>query len=409
MIVFDFLMTFFEDFIISYFLMIIFSNTKRYSLIFFMTFITLIETFILNNYFMNNELLFFSLVITWAISLCFIKKRIHILYLLLPCLMMGLLLISNISSFYLTSLIFKIKINQINFHQELLIIAIIISRCIFFLSIVWLTKIIEKLKIIEINNKLFEFNSFSVFIICLLSILTTIGESIVYGIFDYKIYVLLSLEFVIMCFASVKLFLDIVKSYNQKLEIQSQLLQSNYTRKMYFETNKLAYKLSEEKHNIYYILKKIENIAKSQNNFEIMNSIYNALAKIYKTDIPYTSKNPVLDYIMTKKICQLKSDKYDVIYIANIDEDIILNDHLLIKNLEEYIDICTLNNPNKENINLVIKIYKKAEYIIFKIEIDLFLDISTLIFLFDEKSTHIKKEMIDHQDDNKTIIKVLIQ
>src|SRR5699024_3065081 len=126
--------------------------------------------------------------------------------------------------------------------------------CIFFLSIVWLTKIIEKLKIIEINNKLFEFNSFSVFIICLLSILTTIGESIVYGIFDYKIYVLLSLEFVIMCFASVKLFLDIVKSYNQKLEIQSQLLQSNYTRKMYFETNKLAYKLSEEKHNIYYIL-----------------------------------------------------------------------------------------------------------------------------------------------------------
>lgn len=409
MIVFDFLMTFFEDFIISYFLMIIFSNTKRYSLIFFMTFITLIETFILNNYFMNNELLFFSLVITWAISLCFIKKRIHILYLLLPCLMMGLLLISNISSFYLTSLIFKIKINQINFHQELLIIAIIISRCIFFLSIVWLTKIIEKLKIIEINNKLFEFNSFSVFIICLLSILTTIGESIVYGIFDYKIYVLLSLEFVIMCFASVKLFLDIVKSYNQKLEIQSQLLQSNYTRKMYFETNKLAYKLSEEKHNIYYILKKIENIAKSQNNFEIMNSIYNALAKIYKTDIPYTSKNPVLDYIMTKKICQLKSDKYDVIYIANIDEDIILNDHLLIKNLEEYIDICTLNNPNKENINLVIKIYKKAEYIIFKIEIDLFLDISTSIFLFDEKSTHIKKEMIDHQDDNKTIIKVLIQ
>lgn len=409
MIVFDFLMTFFEDFIISYFLMIIFSNTKRYSLIFFMTFITLIETFILNNYFMNNELLFFSLVITWAISLCFIKKRIHILYLLLPCLMMGLLLISNISSFYFTSLIFKIKINQINFHQELLIIAIIISRCIFFLSIVWLTKIIEKLKIIEINNKLFEFNSFSVFIICLLSILTTIGESIVYGIFDYKIYVLLSLEFVIMCFASVKLFLDIVKSYNQKLEIQSQLLQSNYTRKMYFETNKLAYKLSEEKHNIYYILKKIENIAKSQNNFEIMNSIYNALAKIYKTDIPYTSKNPVLDYIMTKKICQLKSDKYDVIYIANIDEDIILNDHLLIKNLEEYIDICTLNNPNKENINLVIKIYKKAEYIIFKIEIDLFLDISTSIFLFDEKSTHIKKEMIDHQDDNKTIIKVLIQ
>lgn len=140
-----------------------------------------------------------------------------------------------------------------------------------------------------------------------------------------------------------------------------------------------------------------------------MNSIYNALAKIYKTDIPYTSKNPVLDYIMTKKICQLKSDKYDVIYIANIDEDIILNDHLLIKNLEEYIDICTLNNPNKENINLVIKIYKKAEYIIFKIEIDLFLDISTSIFLFDEKSTHIKKEMIDHQDDNKTIIKVLIQ
>ncbi len=104
-------------------------------------------------------------------------------------------------------------------------------------------KIIKKLKIIKTENKLFEFNSFSIFIICLLSILTTIGESIVYGIFDYKIYVLLSLEFVIMCTASIKLFIDIVKSYNQKLEIQSKLLQSNYTRKMYSETSKLAYRL----------------------------------------------------------------------------------------------------------------------------------------------------------------------
>ena len=212
-----------------------------------------------------------------------------------------------------------------------------------------------------------------------------------------------------MCTASIKLFIDIVKSYNQKLEIQSKLLQSNYTRKMYSETSKLAYRLSEEKHNIYYILRKIENIAKSQDNFEIVSSIHNALDKIYKTDIPYTSKNPVLDYIMTRKIIQLRLNKFDVIYIANIDEDKILNDYLLIKNLEKYIDICTLNNLNKEGISLVIKIYKKAEYIIFKIEIDVSLDISTSLFMFDEKSTHIKKEIIDHQSPDKTIIKILIQ
>lgn len=409
MIIFDFFMTFFEDFIISYSLIKIFINEKKYSLIFLLSIITLIETFILNNYFMNNELLFFSLVFTWTVSLCFVTKRFNILYLLLPCLMMGLLLISNIGSFNLTALIFKIKINQINFHQELLIIAIIISRLIFLISVVWLTKIIEKLKIVRIENKLFEFNSFSVFIICLLSILTTIGESIVYGIFEYKIYVILSIEFVIMCMASIKLFIDITRSYNQKLEIQSKLLQSNYTRKMYFETNKLAYRLSEEKHNIYYILKKIENIAKSQNNFEIINSIHNALDKIYKTDIPHTSKNPILDYIMTRKIIQLKLNKYDVIYIANIDEDKILTDYLLIKNLERYIDICTLTNLNKENTSLVIKIYKKTEYIIFKIEIDLFLDISDSVPLFDEKSSHIKKEIIEHQEPDKTIIKILIQ
>lgn len=98
-----------------------------------------------------------------------------------------------------------------------------------------------------------------------------------------------------------------------------------------------------------------------------------------------------------------------MLYIANIDEDKILNDYLLIKNLEKYIDICTLNNLNKEGISLVIKIYKKAEYIIFKIEIDVSLDISTSLFMFDEKSTHIKKEIIDHQSPDKTIIKILIQ
>ncbi len=74
----------------------------------------------------------------------------------------------------------------------------------------------------------------------------------------------------------------------------------------------------------------------------------------------------LLDYIMTRKIIQLRLNKFDVIYIANIDEDKILNDYLLIKNLEKYIDICTLNNLNKEGISLVIKIYKKAEYIILK-------------------------------------------
>ena len=104
---------------------------------------------------------------------------------------------------------------------------------------------------------------------------------------------------------------------------------------------------------------------------------------------------------MTRKIIQLRLNKFDVIYIANIDEDKILNDYLLIKNLEKYIDICTLNNLNK--------IYKKAEYIIFKIEIDVSLDISTSLFMFDEKSTHIKKEIIDHQSPDKTIIKILIQ
>ena len=103
MIIFDILMTLFEDFIISYFLVNIFSDTKKFNTIFIITLITLIETFILNNYFMNNELLFFSLVTTWTISLCFITKKINILYLLLPCLMMGLLLISNISSFYFIS------------------------------------------------------------------------------------------------------------------------------------------------------------------------------------------------------------------------------------------------------------------------------------------------------------------
>lgn len=154
MIIFDILMTLFEDFIISYFLVNIFSDTKKFNTIFIITLITLIETFILNNYFMNNELLFFSLVTTWTISLCFITKKINILYLLLPCLMMGLLLISNISSFYFISLIFGIKINQINFHQELLITTIILSRVIFFLCIIWLTKIIKKLKIIKTENKL---------------------------------------------------------------------------------------------------------------------------------------------------------------------------------------------------------------------------------------------------------------
>lgn len=177
MIFFDLLMTIFEDFIISYFLMLLFFKEKRYKITCILTVVCVIETFILNNYFMNNELLFFSLVLTWCSTLCIMKRQINLFYLVTPSLFMGLLLISNISSFYVVSLLTDIKINNISNNIYIFILAIVLSRFIFLVTSIYLYNSLKLLKIKKEQYAFFNHKSFIVFILCLFSIVTTIGQS----------------------------------------------------------------------------------------------------------------------------------------------------------------------------------------------------------------------------------------
>lgn len=80
-----------------------------------------------------------------------------------------------------------------------------------------------------------------------------------YGIFDYKIYLLLIIEFLLMCISSIVLFINIQNNYKNQLKMQSEVIQLKYSRQMYFETCKLSYQLSQDKHDLYYLLKKIED------------------------------------------------------------------------------------------------------------------------------------------------------
>lgn len=405
---FDLLMTVFEDFVISYFLISFFFEGKKLRLSCVLTIICVIETFILNNYFKNNELLFFLLVLTCMAMLCIIKRKINWFYLVIPCLLIGLLLVSNITSFYVVSLLTNIKINDISDNLYMLVLTILLSRLIFLITSIHLYNSLKSLKIKRDQYAFIEYKSFVIFILCLFSIVTTIGESIVYGIFDYKIYLLLIIEFLLMCISSIVLFINIQNNYKNQLKMQSEVIQLKYSRQMYFETCKLSYQLSQDKHDLYYLLKKIEDAIIKKNNNEGLYLIQNAIGQINKVDISYTSSNPLFDYMITKKIKNLKLFKYDVIYTANISQKELLNDLTLIDNLERYIDCLTLNNTKSIGKYLEVSIYEKNNYIIFDLRINKNMELSNSIFDFENKSEHILQESLNCES-NRTVIKVLIK
>ncbi|WP_198527269.1 hypothetical protein [Candidatus Stoquefichus sp. SB1] len=229
-----------------------------------------------------------------------------------------------------------------------------------------------------------------------------------YGIFDYKIYLLLIIEFLLMCISSIVLFINIQNNYKNQLKMQSEVIQLKYSRQMYFETCKLSYQLSQDKHDLYYLLKKIEDAIIKKNNNEGLYLIQNAIGQINKVDISYTSSNPLFDYMITKKIKNLKLFKYDVIYTANISQKELLNDLTLIDNLERYIDCLTLNNTKSIGKYLEVSIYEKNNYIIFDLRINKNMELSNSIFNFENKSEHILQESLNCESSS-TGIKVLIK
>lgn len=95
-------------------------------------------------------------------------------------------------------------------------------------------------------------------------------------------------------------------------------------------------------------------------------------------------------------------------YVANISQNEILSDLVLIENLERYIDCLTLNNVKTSGKHLEITIYEKNTYIIFNLKINESMQLSNSIFNFDNKSMHIVQENLNFENES-TSIKVLIK
>ena len=407
MILFDFVMTVFEDFLITYFIFSYFLEEKKLQKIFILSTICVIETYIFNNYFLNNEFLLILLISTWAISLIIFNKKINLMFFVIPSLLMGLLLVSNILSFYLTSLIFNVKINVISTYTYLTVISILISRIVFLIACI---KLYSKLKTIRLEKyDLFEFKPFIIFVICLFSIVTTIGQSIVYNSFDYSFFIIVVIEFIVMSISAIVLFICIQRNSVKKIELETRVNELEYSKKLYFEACKLSYQFSREKHKLYYVLKQIEDIS-IQEKCSNANLIQNALKEIGKIDISYTSCNPIYDYMITKKIIDLKYLNYDVIYTANLSEIEIFTDTILIGNIEQYINLLTLNTniDTSENRSLIINVLEKGNYIVLELIVDIYLELSNQMFEFAKKSNYIVKESI-HCDSNSSTLKVLIK
>lgn len=361
MIILDFIATIVEDFCITYFLLSYF-NVKSKAKIIFLTVLSVIETYVCNNIIVDNELLLLSLLLTFVAYFLIEFKKITFLYLFLPIVLMGLLLLSNAISLSLVSFIFDIAMSEVSLSSHYMITGIILSRILFILFIILFYTIIKK-----------DTNSFNVkhwwllgvFVLMFFMMLATILEALIFNIISINLIYTILIELLLLISISFYLYYIIQKQNNENIKMTKQINENEYQTRMYNLMKKIHNQVTVDKHMMIYNLMNIYMLLSANNNNEAKQFVKKEINKLLKYKYISSTHNGLFDYEVTRKINILKEQGVDVKTLFNINgHNEVLNQNSVIDFLINCIDkVC-------EDINIINKIEffvkEKDNYIIFK-------------------------------------------
>lgn len=367
MTIFDLLMTFIEDLTIS----IVTFNSLKISLkkitLVLITLLAVLLTYFFNNYFINNLLLLIVLLCFYT-SISFIStKKFDIYYFIIPLILISILMISNIFSSILISLIFKISPSDISKYPHFIIYLSILSRIIFILFTSFFYNIEKKYKLKnEITISYKYWISFCVFAFSFLGSFTVIYETIFYGVINYFLAYRLLILFIIMGISFFVLYFNIQYIFKSNLRINEELMKSHFSHKILKKTNKLAYQILNEKHQILYILIKIKfMLNQNENKDNIIQVIDKNITKFENYKFSTHSSNILLNQYVINPINILKEADYDIKSVITVStSSLIDNENVLeivgnsISNIAEY---CKITKKFE------LRIYDRSSYLIVKL------------------------------------------
>ena len=404
MIIFDATMTLIESFILSYFNFKVIGINNKKLYLFLNSIICFCEIIIFNNYILNNYLLLVLLLLTNLIILYFITKEFNLYYFIIPAILISILLFSNTISLIFVSYFFRISPKNIGINTNALIILSLCSRVLYlFLSLIFYY--VEKnLKLSKkITFKTDYWIIFCVFTFIFLGEYTIFYEAVFYEIINNKTIYIILFQSTILTFLLFIFYFRIKKYYYNHLLISNELMKRHYTEEMYKKTNKLSYQILQEKHQMFYILIKIQNLLKT-NDLNGAISFIDIIVKNYQSyEISQTLNIPAFDYHILSYINSLKKDVYIITPIISITNTKILENIYIIQAIKECIKLIAQYSTSTKQFEL--QLHDNNSYLILKLttkkQNHQFPQLSI------KKSTFIKKININHKENDEIELNVL--
>lgn len=366
MILFDVFMTFIEDFVLSYYSLKISHTPHKFYHILFMTLICMLETFMLTFISVNNLLLQFMLIITLCFFVCILQKKYTIYNIVIPILLMACLIISLIISSIVSCVIFQIPFYNVLNSLYVFLFQCILSRILF----IFLCRLIAKYEnqFDLIIFKKYNWFSFMMVSLSLVSILTFIYESIIYNkILMNRLYIIIVL-LLILTIAMFYFYTNTKVNYRLYIETSTQLLKEQYSKEMYQKTKDLSYKILLDKHEMYYNLLHIQNCICNKKEKETLKFINQKIDQYKAYELSSLTHNPIFDYQILGYINELRQMGYDIKPIITCQNNHSLERMEIIDFMKEAIDVFVEYTQDSKRFEIYL--YEKNSVLILKMSAD---------------------------------------
>ena len=366
MILFDVIMTFIEDFVLSYYSLKISHTPHKFCHILFMTLICMLETFMLTYATLNNFILLICLILTQYISIFLLKHKHNMYNFIIPILIITFLSFSNMVSLLISSFIVQDNPVYIMRYPDGFIFLCIISRIIY----IGLCIVVDKYEN-QFDTVMFEkYNwlSFTIFSLSINIFLTIIYESIFYEKnIVHTLYLLIFISLIII----ISLFYFYVKTkmnYRLYIEMSTQLLKEQYSKELYQKTKDLSYKILLDKHEMYYNLLHIQNCICNKREKEALKFINQKIDQYKAYELSSLTHNPIFDYQILGYINELRQMGYDIKPIITCQNNHSLERMEIIDFMKEAIDVFVEYTQDSKRFEIYL--YEKNSVLILKMSAD---------------------------------------
>lgn len=399
MILFDTIITFFESFIYSIFLIDTLQLEKNKLFLLVMTGVCFVETNIFNYVFINNYILL--VIQTFSVILmCYIfTKKTKVLYFLMAILGIGLILISNVVSLFIISELFSLfglSVKSIEFY----IVAVCLSKILYLILCIIVIKLIKKN---TLYLELTKWWSLVVFYLVIILMLILLAESIIFDRYVSQVFQILIFLVIMLFIISILIYNRIRKETKLQIELANKLIKNEYISTNYKKINYLYNRTVEDRHRMMYILIKIKYLVESKKTKELIDVLDQEIMRTNKSQLVISTDNPYFDYRINEQLNLLKKNGFDIKTTFQIKRIDILTDEELLEDIIVCIKfIVSFSNDSKYlNINfkqnglyLTVRLVTLTEYTG---------EISKLVL----KSEFIKNMVLDINND-ECVIKLLI-